>query len=92
MVKIKLKDTIVFREENFGGLLYDISKAQLYYVNKTGFTIVSLLNKEITSIDELVREIMDTFNIIHHYKDKIVSDVKNFLQKLINDELIEVKA
>ena len=76
MVKYKINSDLKIREEFFGGLIFNKYSGKIIEINKTAFDYI----KAIISKDELD-------NIYKKYatfpNDKIESDMKNFLNKLI---------
>jgi len=81
MKKIKIEKDIIIREENFGGLLFNRKKRELFELNKSGFFIINEINKN-TPPEEIILKMVKKYNLP---KSKAEKDF-NFFIRLLKKE------
>jgi hypothetical protein len=91
---IKMKNDSIFslskqvriREEEFGGIVYDFMKEKAIAVNKTGLSIIRLLEEQSCTIDQLTA---DLSNMYQGDSTAIRNSVVKFLEKMTEAGIIE---
>lgn len=60
-IKISLMKQARIREEEFGAIVYDFVKEKAIAVNKTGLSILRLLEERSCTLDQLIEELSHTY-------------------------------
>jgi len=80
---MRLKENIKFREEFFGGLLFNRNTRKICSVNKTGALIIKMIKKGKTR--------MEIFNFLKkkfRLNKTDLKDIENFLIKLEKNNIV----
>lgn len=85
--RLKRKSNIITADLQGSAVTMDIITGQYYDLGETGGTIWNLLKIE-KSYDELINDITAEYEVS---REQCEEDIEDFLQKLINDGLIEIK-
>lgn len=84
---IKLRDNVlILNNDENGGLIYNQQNEKVYSYDNIGVEVISLL-QEGTIFDEMVSKMINTFDV---KKDLLVKDLKDFIDFLLEEELIDV--
>lgn len=86
-LKIKRNPEIDDADIDGDKVMMNIDKGQYYMINEIGSDIWSILENEIT-IEELLNKLIDKYDID---KETCKTDVIEFLGRLSDEELIEIK-
>lgn len=82
----KIKDGLVFREEEDGAFIFDPIKDELRCLNKTGSLIFNDLNGK-NSIDDIVKKMRTIYPYIA--RDAIKEDIETFIENLGTRGILE---
>jgi hypothetical protein len=77
---------IKWRQEFFGGLIYDKTTHKYYELNKPGFAVFEYLDGK-TPLRELVQVMVSKFRVT---KDQAAGDIVRFLTALADLDLVEI--
>lgn len=82
---LKLKKEVKFREEPFGGLLFDRTNRYMFELNNAGTFIIRQIIEE-KEREEIIREMEVNFGL---GKEKAKKDLEEFLELLKEKNLLE---
>lgn len=81
------KDNLIFREESFGGLVFNPETGEIFELQKTGALIYSLCDGKHT-VDDICNVILERFEVKREDAHK---DLMEFLRQLKDLRLIDYK-